>query len=392
MPPFRRSLPVTLTSFINKSGQIGLSIIPILLVERQFSNDQSAWIMGSIKTAGLAGILLGGWSCDRWGLRATLLLSFLVSGLGMALLPFSQSALLLAVLGCVAQVGASLYYASARLLITQLVPLHERREAIAWQRTANNLAQIISFSLGALLGHLGPKLLILFDALTSFVAAGVGSKLLPPTTASAEKTPSADPPTGVQLAPEETTRSGKRAFYQCALIIASFAFLFELYSVGAAARCKILFGGEGLAVFSKLMVINTIFCAAFSVVAAKYLTRAALTLPAGLALMITGILLTFGGEPTPATFYVGSFITTLGEIVFHSVAGLVLIHFTPPGSRQGTTYSSGILVQFGGRIAGGALAFPMLVGSDHPLTWVAIASIPILTLSLASRPLLKQVE
>jgi MFS family permease len=387
MTPFRRSLPVTLTSFINKSGQIGLSIIPILLVERQISSDQSAWIMGTIKATGLVGILLGGRSCDRFGLKTTLLLSFLISGLGLTALPFSLSALVLAALGCVAQLGTALYYASARLLITQLVPQNERREAIAWQRTANKLAQIISFSLGALFSHLGATILILFDAATSFLAAGVGGKLLPSSPPHQEEAPKS-----VTETKPSAPAIKRHHFYQCALIIASFSFLYQLYEVGAAAQCKVLFGAEGLAVFSKLMLINTVLCAFFSVVAARHLTRASVVMPIGLILQVIGLTFTFGGTPTPWTFYIGGFILTLGEIVFSTVAGIVLIHITPPGARQGSTYSYGIFIQFAGRIAGGALAFPLLVGSAQPLLWIAIAGIPILVLSFASRKLLAQVE
>ncbi|MGZ3741733.1 MAG: hypothetical protein ACXVB9_20320, partial [Bdellovibrionota bacterium] len=87
-PAFRRSLPVTLTSFINKAGTIGLSIVPVILVEHHLSAGESASVMGAIKAAGLVGVLLGGRLCDLWGLRTTLLLSFLISGLGMLPLPF----------------------------------------------------------------------------------------------------------------------------------------------------------------------------------------------------------------------------------------------------------------------------------------------------------------
>src|SRR4051812_41200248 len=93
---FKRTLPVTLTSFVNKAGTIGLSIIPVVLVERKISVDQSAWIMGSIQAASLVGVLGGGWLSDVLGLRGTLLLSFLISGLGLAAVPFTSTALALA--------------------------------------------------------------------------------------------------------------------------------------------------------------------------------------------------------------------------------------------------------------------------------------------------------
>jgi hypothetical protein len=298
---------------------------------------------------------------------------------------------MLTLLAGLAQLGTSLYYASARLLITQVVAPEDRREAIAWQRTANNFAQVISYSLGALLSRFGTTFLILFDALTSFVATGVGAKILP------------DAPTSIVRAPEPQAhtseapvKSGalraKFDFYRCALVIASFSFLYDLYEVGAAARCKILFGSDGLAVFSEIMVVNTVLCAALSVVAAKRMRNAANALPMGMTLLILGLVLTFLGNQSRAMFFAGSFVMTLGEIVFNSLAAVVLIHFTPPSRRQGTTYSTGVFVQSLGRILGAALAFPLLIGSAHPLFYIGVASVPALAICLASRPLLRKLE
>jgi MFS family permease len=378
---FKRALPVTLTSFINKSGSIGLSIVPILLVERRISPDASAWVVGAIRVAGLAGVMVGGWCCDRLGLRATVLLSFVVSGLGLLALPVLDQAIWLAALACLAQLGTSLYYASARMLITQIVLPHERREAIAWQRTANNFAQVFSFSLGAALSRFGTTVLILFDAFTSFVATGVGAKLLPRPPA-----PSHD----AFAPPPASTPKARLDFYQCALIIASFSFLYDFFEVGAAARCKVLFGAEGLAVYSELMIINTVLCAGLSVLAAKRFESPAKALPLGMLLLVGGLLLTFSGQSGRMAFFAGSFVMTLGEITFNSLAALVLIELTPTGRRPGATYSTGLFVQWLGRIAGGALAFPLLVGSSHPFAYAALASAPAVAVCWLSRPLLRR--
>jgi predicted membrane channel-forming protein YqfA (hemolysin III family) len=328
----------------------------------------------------------------------------------------------LAAFACLAQLGTSLYLASARLLITQVVAKEDRREAIAWQRTANNLAQIISFSLGALLSGFGTTLLILFDAVTSFIAAGVGARILPnprpnlsanpsaslgassipnpsanlgtnpPLTEIAQPPASPDLDTMAQPLGDSTKTKSRRDFYHCALVIASFSFLYDLYEVGGAARCKIIFGQEGLAVFSEVMVINTALCAALSVVAAKKMQNAANALPIGMFLLIAGLVITFMGNQGRAVFFAGSFVMTAGEITFNSLAAVVLIHLTPQSKRQGATYSTGVFVQSLGRILGSALAFPMLIGSDHALAYVFVASIPTLGICLSARPLLKRLE
>ena len=65
MSTFRRSLPLITTSFINKTGTIGLSLVPMILVERHLSAGQSSLVMTLIKASTLGGTLLGGLSSDR---------------------------------------------------------------------------------------------------------------------------------------------------------------------------------------------------------------------------------------------------------------------------------------------------------------------------------------
>jgi MFS family permease len=360
--PFRRSLPVTATAFINKSGTIGLSIIPLLLVERHVGAGASALVLGAIKTAGLAGVLLGGWLCDRLGLRATLLLSFLVSGIGMAPLPFVGGALVLGACAALSQLGTSFYYASGRLLVTQLVRPEERAEAIAWQRTSSNLAQILSYSLGAFFGRFGTMFLLLFDAFTSFLATAVGAKILP------------DPKAAKAAEGASATDGGTHFdFYRGALIVAMFSVLYELWAAASAAECKVIFGGEGLAIFSELMVVNTVLCALFSVVAARHVRRAEFSMPVGLLLLTLGCVATFA-TAEKSWFFLGALLVTLGEILFNALAGMVLIVTTPTAARQGSVYSQGVLLQFAGRILGASAAFPLVVNGSHPVLATLVAA------------------
>ncbi|MGZ3651945.1 MAG: MFS transporter, partial [Bdellovibrionota bacterium] len=288
-------------------------------------------------------------------------------------------ALLLGLFGALSQLGTSFYYASARLMVTRLVPPQDRTEAIAWQRTGNNLAQILSYSLGAFFGRFGTAFLLLFDSFTSFLAAGVGAKILPPAA-----------PSPTATARESRDRGGAANFYRGAMIIALFTFVYELYITAAAAECKTLFGSEGLQIFSKIMVINTFLCAIFSVFAARYLRRAELALPAGIALLAIGCLITFRPGAAEGAFYLGSLLVTLGEIVFNALSGIVLIVITPPGKRQASLYSRGVLLQFVGRIAGASAAFPLVVDGAHPLFVIFVGCVAGLLLCVESRSMLRE--
>ncbi|MGZ3731134.1 MAG: hypothetical protein ACXVCG_18055, partial [Bdellovibrionota bacterium] len=158
----------------------------------------------------------------------------------------------------------------------------------------------------------------------------------------------------------------------------------------AAAECKTLFGSEGLQIFSKIMVINTFLCAIFSVFAARYLRRAELALPAGIALLAIGCLITFRPGAAEGAFYLGSLLVTLGEIVFNALSGIVLIVITPPGKRQASLYSRGVLLQFVGRIAGASAAFPLVVDGAHPLFVIFVGCVAGLLLCVESRSMLRE--
>ena len=157
--------------------------------------------------------------------------------------------------------------------------------------------------------------------------------------------------------------------------------------MGTAARCRIVFGEQGLTVFSELWIANTVLCAALSIVAARRLSSASKALPAGLLLVTAGLSLSFGPGGSKAALFAGMLALTAGEIVFNALAGLVLVlvRLAPPGLRQGSAYGGAVFVQFAGRIAGGSLAFPLVVATAHPLPIVWLAATILLALCWVTR-------
>ncbi|MFN7135857.1 MAG: MFS transporter, partial [Myxococcales bacterium] len=145
-PVFRQSLPVLLTTFVNKVGAVGLSLLPMLLVERALPSETSSLVMGLVKAAVLLGSFAGGWVADRAGLRVALVSSFAIAGTGLALLPLASDWVVLAALAMLAQLGNAMFHSPARLLVTSAVAPEHQREAIGWLRGAVNGGQIVSFS------------------------------------------------------------------------------------------------------------------------------------------------------------------------------------------------------------------------------------------------------
>lgn len=376
MSAFRASFPITATSFINRCGTIGLNLLPMVLVQRAVSSGDSALVMGTVRACALLGVLLGGWICDRFGLRAALLWSFILSGVGMAPIPWVHSLVVLTVVAGLSQLGSAMYTGSSRLLITDLVPSGQQQEAIAWQRTAVNLGQIVSYSIGAAASGLGTTVLFVFDSFTSFLAAALGMKLVPRRPVSSAPSPQDN---GVDHADPGGTWAD---FVLCAAAVAGFVFLFEMFMVGASARCAVVFGDDGLRIFSLIMVLNTVLCTLLSVVASRVLTRGHVALPAGIVLVAVGASLVFMPDAGRTAYFLGTLVLTLGEIVFAAVGPFLLLKVTPPGRHRGSIYSTALLIQMLGKVAGGYAAFPLIVNGEHPLAFIWACGVVVAVLGL----------
>jgi predicted MFS family arabinose efflux permease len=368
----RRSAPLLVTAFINRCGTIGLSLLPMLLVEKQLSSASASMVMTVVKVALLVGTLAGGWACDRLGMKRSLLISFGLAGLGLGMLPLGDTTVWICAFAVIGQLGQALFYSPARVMVVELVPPAQQQESIGWLKTANNLGNIVSFAIGAICFHWGVLVLMLFDSLTSLAAAGVGAKVLPDLGRKAAKRPEAGGGTW-------------SLFVLCTLAVAGFFFFYELFMVATAAKCRIVYGDEGLRLFSEAMIVNTVLCTGLAVVAAKALRRPAIVFPAGIALVAIGTYLATGVAGKPVIF-AGVLIISLGEIAFTALAQFVIIRSTPRTARPGLVYSMSLVVQSLGRIVGATLAFPMVVHADHPLPFLATCAVILVALSIVARP------
>jgi MFS family permease len=376
MSALRRSLPLLVTTFINRCGTIGLSLLPMLLVEKGFSSGSSAAVMTGVKTGLLVGTYLGGVLSDRVGMKWSLVASFFLSGVGLGFLPFGSTVLWIGFWAVVTQFGQALFYSPARLLVVELVPPEEQQESMGWLKTTNNLGNIFSYVLGTLFAGLGVTLLILFDSVTSLTACIVGAWLLP--------NPTKHEP-GAKKQGGEATGTWK-TFVMCTLTVAGFYFLFDLFMVSTSARCRALFGQEGLRIFSEAMVLNTVLCTAFVVVAARRLNNPRVVFPVSILLSAIAMLLVAHDVKQKAVILVATLIITVAEILFTALAQFVLIRATPASGSQGAIYGFSLLVQSAARVVGSALAFPMIVNGDHPMTFVGVSAAAILVVSFMARP------
>jgi MFS family permease len=355
-----KSLPVIVPSLANKCGTIGMSLLPMLLVAHSVASGPSSVILAFVKLSALVGVFLGGHLSDRWRVKTVITSSFLIAGGGMLFLAGSSTALWLCVFGVIAQMGQSMFPSSAQLMLGRLLPPREQQEAVGWLRMANNFGQIVSYTLGLAFASLGVVGLMLFDAMTSFLAAGIGQRQLPSFSLAAQER------TSVRTS-EERPGQGQRmkGIVATVLMAATFSFFYDLFMTGAAAKIQLLHGAEGLRVFSKVMLINTVLCTGLSVAAARSLKNPAKVLPVGLLLAGGACLLLIQGRSE--ALFAGAVALTLGEICFQALSSFVLLRMTSQLKRRGGAFGAATLIQVAGRSLGGAAAFPIIVDGCHPL-------------------------
>ena len=384
---FRRSLPLVTTSLINKCGNIGLSLLPMLLIQRQFTEGQSSLVMSLVKGVMIVGVFLGGWLSDR-GMKRAILLSFCAAGAGLAAIPYAKTLFWMALAASLAQLGQVMFQAPAKLMVTEFVEPREQPESFAWLRTANNLGQVLSYSIGAIFSSFGIPFMMFFDSTTSWLAAGAGLKLLP-SEASREKLRAeragSSSGSGSEDAATSLTSSEWMNFALVTLMLAGFNFLYDLYMIGVAGKCELVFGSQGLRIFSQAMVMNCLLCSVFSIFAARFLENPSIVFPLGTLLCIGGLALSVQGIQSMGVFYFGCFLITASEIVFFALAQTALIRTIPGGTRRGSIYSISLVIQNLGRILGGALAFSWVVYATRPLPWILGSGGVILALVLAGR-------
>lgn len=367
---FRSGLPIVATTFVNRAGAIGLNLLPILLVERQVAAADASLVLGIAKGVILVSSLLGGFLSDRWGVRSAFLLAMGMQALGLALVPFMEQLALIAFVAALAQLGNSMFGATSRLMIRQFVLPGQQQEALAWLRTGNNMGQIISFSLGALLASFGTTLLFLFDAFTSLLAFLFGLKWLP----GGVRAPQ------VRADSAEREQRSWRVFIVYGIFVAGYSFLYDLFMIGAAGRLEVVFPQQGLRLFSLVMVVNTIICTLLSVPLSKRVTNARRVLPAGFVLSSLGGALMFLDIESRVLLFAGVLLLSLGELLYTSMAQFLLLLINPARSGEGTSYGAITTLQAVGRILASATAFPLIVHGTYAMETFLLLPLPFLLL------------
>lgn len=348
---FRRSIPIILPVFVNKCGDIGIRLFPMLLVMHHFDTAQAALAMGIARVGTILSGLLGGILGDRIGYKRAIGVSMLISATGMVMLAEAPTPWLICVAGLLAALGQGLFTAPLRLLLMHSVSSSEQKEAFAWLRTSGNAAVLTANFVAYISSGIGLGALFLFDAVTSLLAAIIGHYILP------------EP--HIELPQEQATVSRWRLMsvplLLMTLLMTGITMQMELFYVGAAAQARMNFGADGVRIFAQVMMINTFLCMIGTVFMTRWINNAYVAFVGGVLFVGAGLLLFLHGRESLPVLFFATLMQTWGELLFTAMSQITLFRLIPKQSGQGKIYGAALMTQLGGKTLGSILAFPLLI-------------------------------
>jgi hypothetical protein len=132
-----------------------------------------------------------------------------------------------------------------------------------------------------------------------------------------------------------------------------------------------------------MMILNTILCTLFAVHATRFFQKSWVAITGGVSLTALGVFVACWGMKSQLWVFGGMFFITLGELMLGAVAQYTLMRMTPGIARAGLFYSAGLTVMQCGRIAGAALAFPLLIHATSLRTF-SLVVVGVLALQLVA--------
>lgn len=337
---------------------MGLQLLPMLLIEKNFNVSTSSFIMGATKLVGPVGSFFSGNIIVFFGTKFVLLATFLLSALSMGLIPFLNSPFFLGLMAITASFASTIYNPVARNIIKETCPPLQLKKQLAWLRSASNLGQVVSSAMAILSGKMGLIILYIFDSFTSLLAFFLGKFYVKTQVKKLENDNQLVDPGESFIA---------EGYYTYTLLLAVYFFVYDLGLMSFSALAKINFGDKGVSAFGVAMIINTFLCGTLAIPAAKHLNSAKIWIATGLILTILGpLVLTF----LPKTILVlafAAFLLTLGEILVAVFSQTLLLQNC--GGKLGQIhYGRGLTIQKMGNFLAGVILFPVVVYGHSP--WI----------------------
>jgi MFS family permease len=296
-----------LGTLVNRAGTF---IEPFFILYLTGPRHEAATTAGAILAVWGAGSLLsqpvGGVLTDRFGRRATLVSSLVITAAILFSLSFARSLAVIAVIVFVLGIVADMYRPAATAAIADLVPQHRRLRAYALQFWAINLGFSVAATSAGLLLHFGFGVLFVLDALTTLAFGLLTLRFVPETRPDRGESP-------VRLLDPLRLLLVDRLLLAATVIVLVYACLY--LQVNITLPLAIRAAGLSASVYGYVIAINGVLIVVGQPLTIRTLERwpRRLTLPASIALVGVGVAST-GLARSPWAFAVTVAIWTIGEI------------------------------------------------------------------------------
>lgn len=350
---------IIIASFVNKCGSMGMLAIPMLLIEKNFSSNESTLAMGIIKITAPIATFFSGHILEKIGATAVLQLSFIISSISFALISMSNSVITVGFFGALGSISNSLFNPSSRDLIKNISKEGHLRISNSYLRMSSNLGQFVSSLIGMMIAYSGLWILFIFDSLTSFIAFLIGLKVLP-------RNLVAEGYDRKQEDAEKENAGGvEPGFLFHTILVTCYLFLYELSFIAFSALSKIHLGERGVQGLATVLLINTLICGVMAVPAAKLVTNPKKSIPLGLFFTILAPIIYLRGPNSFVILSLAAFLLTIGEILI-AVFSQTLLLQNSHGKKGRILYGRSLAIQHLGRFIAGITLFPLVVHGTSP--------------------------
>ncbi|MGW0777444.1 MFS transporter [Streptomyces sp. NPDC002835] len=318
-------LIVSVSAFLNRVGGFFAIFLALILASRGFDPGQITMALAVVAGAGMAGAGLSGWIADRIGLRSTLVLFTLATGLLslalMGLTGYLASVILAALLSLAVQGFSPV----AQAVISITAPADRRLTMFAGFRTAFNLGVALGGMIGGFWAESHMSTLLLGNAIVAFASTlmllALPAKLREEDDGSGSGAPGDREPKSL---------SGDPAYMAFCVLFGLTTMIYAMHL--GPLPLSVIDAGFGAKVFGAMLTANAVMVMCFEIPVSVLLRRVPSHIAAALgsACVVSGMAILALGISWPVII-ISVVLWTAGEIVVTPTASDISAKAAPQG-------------------------------------------------------------
>ncbi|MGI5131225.1 MFS transporter [Pseudonocardia sp. CA-107938] len=295
--------------FVNQLGAFVQAFLVLYLAHRGFGQSEALFGMGAYGAGAVVGLVFGGSMSDRLGPRRTIMVSMTASAiLPVTVTLVSEYAVIVAVVA-VAGAMAQLYRPAAAAILAELVPGPRQTMAFALNRLAINLgASAGPLLAGVLITHDRWDLLFWLDGISAALYVLIAAFFLPRTTPGAGKGQAAD------RGRYWDVLADPRYVAFLVAVLGNAVVYIQIFTVLPLTMTDRGFADHD---YGTVLAFGAAVIICCELVVTRFTQRWPSRVAAATGLVLLGVGLACYGLPVPAfaLFFVGTAISTVGQII-----------------------------------------------------------------------------